>query len=498
MPQRCWDQPSPPASIASDKACFGHRASRIRHYGTIALIVAAAAASTAALAASGEVEGGTEAPAPRQVVEATESLIAEIGFIRRTLGVSDSYADVEPQSNREPVHVYAKTLEILHKVRRLQAQFGLTPAPEQWMPFQPVNIEDAIANLEQLVRQVRGIRDELAFDGEPERAPVAADATLSTAYERLASASLMLDGLRGGPPTSNDLFQVASAAFHGLEAIAKRLNIALDVSQDAPPSAKPVEIASALMRSIEMAIDVQAELGMVASAAPYFTPVRVTASELYDLTGLLTAELSRIGHHAGIAEAPRPAVDFRGKTLTDLTARIEQIHQGLAQVADDGIRLAAAGTEEEAPEAGRQRQDREPATLADADAAPEGADALAGAAAPQPAAGTEEEAQTPCAAQLTGDPSNWAPQYPRRGRRDLGSAKIEVRFQIDENGEVIEGETEVLLDQSSATRQASIGLFAEAAVKTVNAWRFEFEEPEDASCGKSQTVSVRFDFVFDN
>ncbi|MDD9962102.1 MAG: hypothetical protein OXU70_08425, partial [Gammaproteobacteria bacterium] len=87
--------------------------------------------------------------------------------------------------------------------------------------------------------------------------------------------------------------------------------------------------------------------------------------------------------------------------------------------------------------------------------------------------------------------------YPRRGRRNLGDATIQVQFQIDEDGEVIPETATALMDQSSATREGSIDLFAQAAIDAVSQWRTEFVDPEDRSCARSQTLSSRFNFVFD-
>ncbi|MDD9962101.1 MAG: hypothetical protein OXU70_08420, partial [Gammaproteobacteria bacterium] len=325
---------------------------RTKTRGTVIRILTAALAFATALSACSQGEQGEpEAPPAPQVVEAVESLIAEINVIHTAFGISEDYADAEPQANRDPVHVYAKTLEVHHKIRQLQAQNGLTAAPPRRMSFQPVNASDAIANLEHLVQQMRGIRDELAIDGDPERAPVAADATLSTAYGRLAVASLMLDELRGGPLTPSDSFQVASAALNNMEAIAEQLDIALEVQREAPPSAEPAKIAKDVMRSIERAIDVQAKLGMTPSTAPGVTPERVDSSQIYDLTGILVAELSRIGHHVGIEGEPRPVAESRNKTLIDVYARVLQINEGLEAFTGDRIELAVARMEEEARKA---------------------------------------------------------------------------------------------------------------------------------------------------
>ena len=87
--------------------------------------------------------------------------------------------------------------------------------------------------------------------------------------------------------------------------------------------------------------------------------------------------------------------------------------------------------------------------------------------------------------------------YPRRGRRDFGDASILVQFEIDENGDTVDDNIEALLDQSTATRERSIGLFVNAAIEAVKAWRFEFEDAEVGQlCERRQTLSVRVNFVY--
>ena len=626
------------------------------------------------MAAQVQAASGAEEPSPAEVVAAAESLVAEIGVLREALGVRDYYPDVERLSGRAPVHVYAKTLEVLHKVRRLQAQLGLAPAPPRQIPAQSLGNADVFANFEHLIDQVLEIKAELDIDVEAEPAPPALGATLSTAYERLAVASLMLDGLRGGPLSPTDLFQVASAAFRNLEAIAGQFEAPLNIRRDVPENARPVDIANDLVRLIEKVIDVQENLGMAASTIPGFTPVRVTASEIYDLTGTLVAELALIKQHEGIAETPLVTVEFGDKTLRDFYARIQQVEQGIDQIAvsqaalveavaesddavedqeaaaaelpvpepalaegdaevgerapeaqavgvdevaevpvqapepaaDESAAEAVAEALEEAPEpalaegvvedevttgeeaaveaseealepalaegdaeVGEQVPDAQavgsdevaevpaqaPEPAADESAAEAVADALeeapepalaqgdaevgeplgdeqgvvggtvaeapveeaaAADAAAQPAdpapidealepeadqvADTGTEALPPsavCAVVISDDSQTRGADYPRRGRRDFGDASILVAFEIDENGDTVDDKVEALIDQSTATRQASINLFADAATDVVKEWRFEFEDAEDGQpCKRRQVLSIRFNFAF--
>ena len=88
------------------------------------------------------------------VFRATRDLIAEIEVLRNELGVYDYPVEAEMQEDRASVHLYAKTLEVLSKVSRVQRRFGVTPAELGQIPIKEIVPADVL-------RSVNGIIDDV-------------------------------------------------------------------------------------------------------------------------------------------------------------------------------------------------------------------------------------------------------------------------------------------------------------------------------------------------
>ena len=61
---------------------------------------------------------------PPNAYQAVQNVIAEIDGLREELGVDDFPPEAELMDDRSPVHVYAKSLEVLEKVISVQQRMG--------------------------------------------------------------------------------------------------------------------------------------------------------------------------------------------------------------------------------------------------------------------------------------------------------------------------------------------------------------------------------------
>ena len=78
---------------------------------------------------------------------------------------------------------------------------------------------------------------------------------------------------------------------------------------------------------------------------------------------------------------------------------------------------------------------------------------------------------------------------PGRYRVDYGSATVTLSYTVDGEGNTVDDSVAVVADASSATRPAFLDMFANEVRKTVERYRYEFDEPSDGACRKRQRLT---------
>ena len=235
------------------------------------------------------------------VLRATEDLITEIEVLRAEFAVSHFPPRAELIEGRAPVHVYAKSLEVLAKVIQVQHRMGLPPANMGHLPAKAIETADVFDHVEHVLRELRSIKTQMAVDRPIEFAPLKPGGTSSMHYRNLADASLMLDGLVGRTLTPADVYRNALSIFDELELIAAMLGVSLSFElSPIEQEIAPADVAAQILLATYKAINLQTRLQMEASNVPTMTLVRVSPTENYDATNLLLAEIARIKVHLGV------------------------------------------------------------------------------------------------------------------------------------------------------------------------------------------------------
>lgn len=403
---------------------------------------------------------------------AAQDLLAEAYVVREELGVLDIPREGEPEEDRAPVHLYAKTLELGAAIRSVQGRLGMPGAAVGRMPATKVEVDDVLDSVSHLLVEMHRIKAHLQIDREIAPAPAVAEKTPAMTHKILADASFLLDGLPGGSMTASDVYRNAAVVLADVELIGQFMGVAVvsepaagDLALDAPETI--TEVARQALAATAKAIDLQARLGMSASRQPGGRLVRATPSEAYGVTNALLAELARVKFHLGIDDVPDEAPEPTDKGLTDLLALISVIDANLERLTG-GVTLEVFVRIVESQEA------------------------LDGVAASQPA----EPGLSPCPILSAPNVSDVIPSYPRRGRIDYGSAVITVRFVVDDAGDTVNEEVAVVPEQSSADQPSHFDRFAQAAIKQVQGWSVELPNRDEQSCSMAQaaTITVRFDY----
>ena len=272
---------------------------------------------------------------PFHVLRAVQDLIAEVTILREALGIRDYPPEAEFVDGRAPIHVYAKSLEVLDKVLDTQRRSFVPVGRAGQIPLKEIDDGDVLANIEYILIELRKIKSRMGINRRIEPAPLNTGTTSSMNYKSLADASFMLDGLRGRTITPNDVYQNTVFILNELVLVAKRFNTPL--SYELAPvegTMKTIDVALQILRARYKVVDLQTMLGMDASSVPAMTLARVTPSENYDATNLVLAEIARIKLHAGVNQ-PSVARPERstGNGSNDAFAVIELINRNLDTLA---------------------------------------------------------------------------------------------------------------------------------------------------------------------
>ncbi len=311
---------------------------------------------------------------PNHLFRAVQDFIAEVNILREELGVYDFPRVGEPPENRAPIHLYAKTLELGAKVGRIQRRFGVLETPAGRMLATEVALDDVLDSMGRLLVELRKLKSHMEIEREIEPAGSAFGKTPAMVYKTLADASFLLDGIRGLPMTTNDVYRNAGVVLAEVELVARFLGVAVEsktMAEGQEVSAiEAPRLATRIVRETleanRKAIDLQGRLGMSPSSEPGLVLVRVTLSEAYDLTNTLLAELARIKFHLGIDDVPAEDPEPTDRRLPDLLRLISLIAANLDRVnggvtAELSIQLREKHEARERQrlerEAGRQRRE---------------------------------------------------------------------------------------------------------------------------------------------
>ncbi len=267
---------------------------------------------------------------PSHVYQATSDLIAEIELLRDAIGVTVYPVEAELQEDRAPVHVYAKSLELLEKISASQRRLGMAPARIGQIPVKEIKSKDVYASVQNCILELRRMKQQLVIEDQIEPTPFEGGKTPSAVYQHLGDASFLLDGLVGHPIDPNDVHTHIMYLHDEMELIAAKLKVALALEAPVVEGRKRMkEVAQQVLRATFKVINLQTRLGMDASGVPQITLVRVSPAEVYEATNILLAEMVRIKAHLGI---DLPRVDHapsRNKKPRDVFVQVLRLIKNL-------------------------------------------------------------------------------------------------------------------------------------------------------------------------
>ena len=241
---------------------------------------------------------------PSRALRAVEGLIAEIQGIRRATGIDDFPPEAELTEGRTPIHIFAKSLEVLRKVVDVQRRLNIPEGTVGAIPLRNIGAADVLVSVENILVEVRKIAAQVGIDRPVAPEPSDSAAASPMLYKRLADASFMLDGLRGRPLDSDDVHAMALSVLDEMVLVADHLGTSLELEPTPITGVRyPLDVGVEVARAAYKLAGLQTMLQMDASGVPKPDLARVTPSTNYDATNMLLAEMTRIKLHLGIDAA---------------------------------------------------------------------------------------------------------------------------------------------------------------------------------------------------
>ncbi len=229
---------------------------------------------------------------PSDVYQIATLLEMQVTGLKDARGVAKSVKIPPVQSDKLPIHVYAKALEVREKINRLQIKAGVPtigPGAMATKRFTPEDVFESVAQLNQAMDEIL-VKEGISVLNN---APNVIGKTPSSVYEKLWQVSFLLDTLVGGIKP-HQVFNKTLKAREELQLIANALNYSATLSEPEPRSATPNDVTIEGFRNMYRLAKLERALNMKAVRVSNFPAGKITPSEAYDATNNMLAELTRI------------------------------------------------------------------------------------------------------------------------------------------------------------------------------------------------------------
>lgn len=227
------------------------------------------------------------------------------------------------QSNKLPVHVYAKATEINGKIIRLQKKMNLPTSELKTIPIRKITPSD-VFNIVSFLREEMGILlkskninlNTAEFEGAK---------TPSNVYEQLMRVSYALDVLVGNI-NPNLVFRNGLMIQSDLALIANKLNIQIpSATPKIIPGSKPFDVNIEAFKNLYRIAAVERKLNLKPVRVSDFPIGKITPGDVYDTTNNILAELTRIKAKLNISEQTKSFSTPKGKKPTEVLQLMQTI-----------------------------------------------------------------------------------------------------------------------------------------------------------------------------
>ena len=263
---------------------------------------------------------------PSHVYLQTERIIREVHLLRQHLNVHDLARDPGVQVKKRPLHVYAKSLELLEKIARAQRKKGMSSTIVGEIPMEKITPSHVFGSTEIILNEIQRLKSHLRISAKISEPEFVAGKTPSDVYENMWRASYLMDNVAGQVKPS-DPYSATLKIMAEIRLIAAHRGIRITNHEVAVKSGiKPKNVNIQGFKNLYKVAKIQRKLGMLPVTVAGFPHGNINPDDVYDTANTLIAELIRIKVHLGISMPPPAAqastINIRPR---DVLAKMEGI-----------------------------------------------------------------------------------------------------------------------------------------------------------------------------
>lgn len=275
---------------------------------------------------------GLANPTPNEVFQQADNIYKQIMALREHEKIDVTPNHPSLQTDKRPVHVYAKAIELNDKVIQLQSKYDITGATPKTIPLKEITVSEVLKLVKELNLEVSKVIQAKGVDFSP--ATTANNKTPANSYEKLMAASMAMDGLIE-PIDPNQVFRNSQIINGEIDLIAKAMQVEfVDRAIPLDKKATPYDSTIQGFMNLYKLAKLQRKLGMPAVRVADFPSEKITPTQVYDMTNNILAELVRIKVKLGMTDpAPNPRL-MQGKQPYEVNQLMVQVGRKIDALAE--------------------------------------------------------------------------------------------------------------------------------------------------------------------
>lgn len=269
---------------------------------------------------------------PSHVYQLNTKIIAEIQLIRHHLGTTSPARTPEIQIRKQPIHVYAKSLEVLEKIGRAQTKHDIIPIRLGHIPLHKISPSEVLASSQTILAELSRLKTKLGIHADTPMPIFSSAKTPSQVYEKMWTASYLLDALAGQIDPSF-VFRNSRIIVIEIDQIAKKLGLSNNMTAPSPIHGKaPRDVNIQAFKNLYAIARLQRSIKIPTLIVPSFPTKDIQPSDVYDTSNIMLAELVRIKVALDITTPPAAIQLISGKNPSDVLAQMQLINMKLKSI----------------------------------------------------------------------------------------------------------------------------------------------------------------------
>ncbi len=272
---------------------------------------------------------------PSHVYQVISTVLSETTSWRISSGVKKALKEPGQQSGKNPFQVYAKGIEVLDKLHRMQVELGMETSAVPQIPLRAIAPKDVYALAETVLVEVRRTKEYAGVLQSSPAAPYVGKKTPSDVYEQLWRVSSALDAL-GKPIQPSSVYKKVIEVRNDMVRVSQHLGVSLPSQTFSSAQGKtPHHVNLEAYKTLYRIASLQRSLGMSPVHTMDFPAGEIRPSDVFDVSNTLLAELARIKVHLKMTESSVHSVaeEVAGKTPNDVWMEMRYVYDSVSVMA---------------------------------------------------------------------------------------------------------------------------------------------------------------------